>query len=539
MKTLQIFAKSEIQSIICSKSKFKTVVAARKWVKTHNFKSSKVDETEESFRFRQHDPSKYSRFRTKSLSDGVKAIIGFFDEKGVNYFYSNDIFANDANIDDILQKFNIQRHPHMLYVGFKLLHFDIPNSNGCVIPLDEATDRAWSIVNVPIDWEHSVSTKNMPFTFVRKSGDVGIIGHVVAQKVVVPQEGSEQAQIDENKLFNVEKDEKPFLFALGVIHKSKFKEDAEQILGRFSNGGLTFSMECRYTKLQCPECSKIIDVGIDSKDEPCEHLENYFFFHSVSDEKFNSYQLEEVADKIMMSNDDEIQPYILRDVHFTGASIVEHPADKKAYAISLGADNKSIITIGGEMLMYREFETQEDFEKEINLHISKAKAEWETTNKEEKASFSDAIKQREDKIVELTKRVSDLETDVTRVTEEYEDYKTSIESAKTLSERLTKLAEIEYVVDSADEAHAKFISDMSEDNFSVFIERQKKLIESYKNKSTTPDMTKGSETAAAFKGADKSNEEEIAKQKRIAEEKTSEDVKLKEELGKYLKRSVS
>ena len=127
--------------------------------------------------------------------------------------------------------------------------------------------------------------------------------------------------------------------------------------------------------------------------------------------------------------------------------------------------------------MYREFETQEDFDKEINLHISKAKAELESLSKDEKASFSDAIKQREDKIVELTKRVGDLESEVTKVTEEYDDYKTSIESAKTLTERLAKLAEIEYIVDSTDEAHAKFISEMSEDSFSVFVERQKKLIE--------------------------------------------------------------
>ena len=485
--------------------------------------------------------------RAKDLTDkDIQLVIDNYTndlgmlDKGVDYFYTNTVFANENSVDSILSNFGIQRHPHMMYVGFKLLHFDTPNSNGCIIPIDEANERSWSVVNVPIDWEHSVSTKNMPFTFVRKAGDVGIIGHVIAQKVVVPQNGNEQAQIDENKLFNIEKDEKPFLFALGVIHKSKFKEDAEQIQGRFSNGELTFSMECRYTKLQCPECSKIIDVGTDSTDEPCEHLENYFFFHSVSDKKVNSYVLEEVADKIMLSSDGDIQPYILRDVHFTGASIVERPADKKAYAISLGADNKMISDIiGGEKLMYREFETQEDFDKEINLHISKAKAELESLSKDEKASFSDAIKQRENKIVELTKRVGDLESEVTKVTEEYDDYKTSIESAKTLTERLAKLAEIEYVVDSTDEAHAKFISEMSEDSFSVFVERQKKLIETLKNKNTNTDMTKGSDNASALKGADKSNGADDKKQDKGAEEKASEEIKLKEELGKYLKRNVS
>ncbi|MCP4394552.1 MAG: phage portal protein [Alphaproteobacteria bacterium] len=67
--------KWEIQSLIFSKGKF-TREQAVKWAKEHDFKSSKVDETDESYRLRQNDPSKYDKFRTGEITDGVKAVYG-------------------------------------------------------------------------------------------------------------------------------------------------------------------------------------------------------------------------------------------------------------------------------------------------------------------------------------------------------------------------------------------------------------------------------------------------------------------------------
>lgn len=69
--------KTEVQSLILSKDKFKSEEAARNWAKDHNFKTSKLDETEDSFRFRQFDPSKCqsNSFRTIELDEGVNAVI--------------------------------------------------------------------------------------------------------------------------------------------------------------------------------------------------------------------------------------------------------------------------------------------------------------------------------------------------------------------------------------------------------------------------------------------------------------------------------
>lgn len=70
-------ATTTIQTIIFDKSKFKKGEAT-KWAVEHNFKDNKVDETGSSFRLRQKEPGlfKTGSFRTISLTDGVKAVIG-------------------------------------------------------------------------------------------------------------------------------------------------------------------------------------------------------------------------------------------------------------------------------------------------------------------------------------------------------------------------------------------------------------------------------------------------------------------------------
>ncbi len=69
---------TEVQTLILSKEKFKTRADAKKWVDDHDFRSDKIDETENSYRFRQKEPSDFieGSFRTIEITDGVKAVIG-------------------------------------------------------------------------------------------------------------------------------------------------------------------------------------------------------------------------------------------------------------------------------------------------------------------------------------------------------------------------------------------------------------------------------------------------------------------------------
>jgi hypothetical protein len=68
---------TKVQSLIFDKDAF-TEEQAVAWAKKHDFSAAKVDETEHSFRLRQQDPKLFKKgsFRTISLTDGVKAVIG-------------------------------------------------------------------------------------------------------------------------------------------------------------------------------------------------------------------------------------------------------------------------------------------------------------------------------------------------------------------------------------------------------------------------------------------------------------------------------
>lgn len=68
---------SDVQSILLDKEYFTRDEAIR-FVRNHGFYTSKIDETDRYYRFRQRDPERYSKLRTKQIKPGVKFIFGFF-----------------------------------------------------------------------------------------------------------------------------------------------------------------------------------------------------------------------------------------------------------------------------------------------------------------------------------------------------------------------------------------------------------------------------------------------------------------------------
>jgi len=68
---------TQIQTLILDKDRFENEKQAEDWVKENDFKSTKIDEKENTYRFRQENPDKFtdSSFRTITLSRGVKAVI--------------------------------------------------------------------------------------------------------------------------------------------------------------------------------------------------------------------------------------------------------------------------------------------------------------------------------------------------------------------------------------------------------------------------------------------------------------------------------
>ena len=64
----------QVQTLIFDKDSFSRS-AAVKWAKSHDFKASKVDEKENTYRLRQRDPGEFETFRTITFKPGIKAVV--------------------------------------------------------------------------------------------------------------------------------------------------------------------------------------------------------------------------------------------------------------------------------------------------------------------------------------------------------------------------------------------------------------------------------------------------------------------------------
>lgn len=103
---------TEIQTIICSKRRFRSVAEAAQWVREHGFAAGKVDETEDSYRFRQREPEEFqpNSFRTITLTRGVQAVIGrpkkmephIWDEKLSQIINEQQVFIDEYCVGDVV-----------------------------------------------------------------------------------------------------------------------------------------------------------------------------------------------------------------------------------------------------------------------------------------------------------------------------------------------------------------------------------------------------------------------------------------------------
>jgi HK97 family phage prohead protease len=93
-----------IQSLIFSKAAFKTAEEAKKWASEHGFKVEGVDETEDSFRIRQRDPSEFdeSTLRTIDITEGVKAVAGKTKTEGTEKPKPGEEEQPDKKQEDLL-----------------------------------------------------------------------------------------------------------------------------------------------------------------------------------------------------------------------------------------------------------------------------------------------------------------------------------------------------------------------------------------------------------------------------------------------------
>jgi len=109
-----------IQTLLFDKKKFSRSQAVS-WAKDHDFKSSKVDETENFFRLRQRKPNDFKRdsFRTKELTSGIKGVFGRL-KAGVKKLDSDIVWPLHLSFNEFLKQLELRKG-----TKFKSLKYDI------------------------------------------------------------------------------------------------------------------------------------------------------------------------------------------------------------------------------------------------------------------------------------------------------------------------------------------------------------------------------------------------------------------------------
>ena len=118
-----------VQTIIFDKEKFKKSDDAKSWLKEHDYKSGGMDETDESFRFRQIEPDQFDpkSFRIIELTEGIKAVIGKL--KTVKKFEDEIDLEEAIDLDQKLSKIRSIWYKMMDFINKIIFDTDKPEKD--------------------------------------------------------------------------------------------------------------------------------------------------------------------------------------------------------------------------------------------------------------------------------------------------------------------------------------------------------------------------------------------------------------------------
>lgn len=173
-----------------------------------------------------------------------------------------------------------------LTLGFVLCTVG-PNSNDDGFDEDGLKSDYQTAEDQKLDWEHD------------KDQVVG----VMTGSEYVPIGSSRASELDLDSL------NKSFIYVQGLFWKLDHIDRAKEVILRYEQNSLYYSMETYFDYAKCSECSK--DFVYDT--DYCEHLTRR---HSTSNDFYR----------------------ILRGNKFCGAGIVKRPADRNAIGLSIASD---------------------------------------------------------------------------------------------------------------------------------------------------------------------------------------------------------
>jgi hypothetical protein len=256
-------------------------------------------------------------------------------------------------LNEFLSKAGLNKQKDLLYVAFKLVHTGT-NRNKDTFLEDELKAATGTPVLKSLNWEHT-------------NENIGVIY--------------------DSKFIDATEKEPSHLVVAAAVWKMKFPERAAEMVDRFTQNTLTFSMETWFEKAQCSECGKIHD----KTDDVCDHLLNRFLSSSNVSR-------------------------VLKDLTFGGAGVVKTPADIDAEALAIAKMFKNNTEGVSKDMDDKALQMLEDAQKEKKLaeeKINQIFSEKQTAEVElaqSKTTIEDLTKQLDFAKSELVSTKDALET---------------------------------------------------------------------------------------------------------------------------------
>lgn len=335
----------------------------------------------------------------------------------------------------------------LMGIEFKLVHANT-NSNKDTFLSDELQTASVTPKYKPINWQHTDR----------------IIGVMLDSVYTDSTENADTKTIVED----------PYLKVTGVIYKYKFPAYAAEMLKRHKEGNLTFSMETWFDAAECSIC----EGRFSKQSEYCEHLKDR---HSPA----------------------STASRILRGLTFSGAGVVDYPADEDADSISIG--NKSNLEEDDNMPK-TENQVVFESEKELNTFVAEevAKEVKKLQDKEGVAALKTSLTEASDQIktLETTIAAKDTELEAAKevavtVQKEFDGFKAELEKDTIAEKRVAELIEAGIVFPEDTEKKDKIVMSIRAMDKDAYVQYKEILVASIKKEDTTEETNTDVDTTEA------------------------------------------
>lgn len=335
----------------------------------------------------------------------------------IDYDTENDKIP-ERTIDDFIPNEEEAKQKDLMYVSFKLVHAS-GNKNKDFFLEEELEKAQFTPILKPLNWQHGEPN----------------IGTIYLSKYVAATD-----------------DEPAYIKCAVAIYKYKYMDYAQEMMDRYNNDNLFFSMEVWFTEFECSTCKTVYKF---SDYEVCSHLQERF------NEGNNTFR-------------------ILHNLTFAGAGVVDNPADILADSISVASkqnqiyeedkndnrnnnDSREGVSNNMSKTVIEKSYTDEDIKAMIDeklgpltTDLEKASEALKTVTSERDTAVAETkelkaiVEEKDKKLEETVASMDELRT-------EFDAFKKEIADEKNLADRLAELTSLDINLPDDDEEAKAFV----------------------------------------------------------------------------------